>query len=251
MCTLTFIPKEKGYLAGMNRDELLTREIALPPRVFVKNGVRAVYPRESSGGTWIACNSNGVLFALLNWNRAGRGSSSEKNKSRGAIIPELIDQRGSHGASRALEGLDLSDILPFRLIGIFEKEKTILEWRSNGNVLNFEGMDWAPKHWFSSSLSDRSAEEGRSMACAKAWHEPGAGEKEWLRNLHRSHVPAPGPFSVCVHRPDAATVSYTEVSCCEPQISMEYLGGNPCLKPGPDERASITLAEPPSTLTLP
>jgi hypothetical protein len=248
MCTLTFVPKEKGYLAGMNRDELLTREVALPPRVFLKNGVQALYPRESSGGTWIACNSNGVFFALLNWTSTGRDSSQEKNKSRGAIIPEIIDQRDSGGASRALAGLDLVETLPFRLIGIFGKERTILEWRWNRNALTAAGMDWAPKHWFSSSLSDRSAEEGRSVACEKAWREPGAGEKEWLRELHRSHIPAPGPFSVCVHRPDASTVSYTEVRCCESRISMEYIGGNPCLKAGPDEEAGINLAEPPSAL---
>ncbi len=29
MCTLTFIPKPQGYLLGMNRDERLTRELAL------------------------------------------------------------------------------------------------------------------------------------------------------------------------------------------------------------------------------
>lgn len=251
MCTLTFIPKEHGYLAGMNRDELLTREIAQPPRLFMKNGIQALYPRESGGGTWIACNANGVLFALLNWNGTGCDSSRQKNKSRGAIIPEIIGQRDSGGASRALAVLDLEETLPFRLIGFFEKEKNILEWRWNRKALAATGMDWTPKHWFSSSLSDRSAEEGRSVACAKAWYEPGAGGKEWLRELHRSHIPAPGPFSVCVHRADAATVSYTEVRCCESRISMEYLGGNPCLKAGPDEEAGINLAQPPSALSLP
>src|ERR1700756_122950 len=56
MCTLTFVPSEDGYLVGMNRDELLTRPAALPPRRFQRSGMEMVYPREPSGGTWIACN---------------------------------------------------------------------------------------------------------------------------------------------------------------------------------------------------
>jgi hypothetical protein len=44
--------------------------------------------------------------------------------------------------------------------------------------------------------------------------------QEWLRSAHRSHVPAPGPFSVCVHRPDTATVSCTEVKSGSSRISM-------------------------------
>ncbi len=36
-------------------------------------------------------------------------------------------------------------------------------------------------------------------------------------------------FSICVHREDAATVSYTEVRCSEECISMSYRNGNACL----------------------
>jgi hypothetical protein len=241
MCTLTFIPKEKGFLAGMNRDELVTREIALPPKLFPKDGVQALHPYESSGGTWIGCNSNGIFFALLNSYSSWGVSSSVTAKSRGTVIPELIGQPVSKGARHVLDGFRLTEVLPFRLIGIFGKEKAVLEWWWDGKSINTLELGWKRKHWFSSSLSDASAESGRRSACAKAWKEPEAGGKEWLRELHRSHIPAPGPFSVCVHRPDATTVSYTEVSCCESRISMDYIAGNPCLKQTPDLTASIAL----------
>src|SRR5882672_4551871 len=57
MCTLTFVPTEDGYVAGMNRDEKLIRPHALPPERFDFPGVTVVFPREHSGGTWMGCNS--------------------------------------------------------------------------------------------------------------------------------------------------------------------------------------------------
>src|SRR5207249_6710586 len=90
MCTLTFVPAEDGYLVGMNRDELLTRPVALPPKVVERSGIEMVYPRESSGGTWMSCNGNGNLLALLNWNGGESPYSGEKRKTRGLVLPELI-----------------------------------------------------------------------------------------------------------------------------------------------------------------
>lgn len=51
---------------------------------------------------------------------------------------------------------------------------------------------------------------------------------DWLAELHRSHRPFSGPYSICVHRPDAATVSYTELVLNSRLISMHYVDGSPC-----------------------
>jgi hypothetical protein len=56
MCTLSFVPRKDGYAVGMNRDELRSRARADIPKYFERNGIGAVYPSESSGGTWIAAN---------------------------------------------------------------------------------------------------------------------------------------------------------------------------------------------------
>ena len=63
----------------------------------------------------------------------------------------------------------------------------------------------------------------------------------WIGKLHQSHDPVPGPFSVCVHRKDAATVSYTEVRCHGRSISMSYRNGSPCLKDSFDSETSLSL----------
>ena len=55
--TLSFIPRLHGYSVGMNRDELRSRFRAFAPRYLERNGVTAVYPSETLGGTWIAVNA--------------------------------------------------------------------------------------------------------------------------------------------------------------------------------------------------
>lgn len=244
MCTLTFVPKEDGYLVGMNRDELFSRPIALPPKIFGKRTMEMVYPQELSGGTWIACNSQGNLLALLNWNGIESHNLREKRRSRGLAIPELIGLSDLSTTNSHFQQMKLDGLFPFRLIGVFLHEKIVNEWRWDGTARQFLRFSWARKHWFSSSLSDSLAEKERGRVCEAAAREPAAGGNGWLRSLHTSHDPRPGPFSVCVHRQDAATVSYTEVRCGGTQISMDYLDGNPCLKNGFDELVSLTLKDP-------
>lgn len=251
MCTLTFVPTEDGYLVGMNRDELFSRPIALPPKIFGKGAMEMVYPRESSGGTWIACNSRGNLLALLNWNGSESHNLGEKRRTRGLVIPELASELDSLATDSHFRRMNLHGMFPFRLVGFFRSERVINEWSWNGVARRKLVFSWTRKHWFSSSLSDSLAANERGRTCETAAGEPETGSKGWLRRLHRSHVPRPGPFSVCVHRQDAATVSYTEVRCGGTQISMGYLDGNPCLKEGFDELANLTLKDPLVRSSLP
>ena len=47
MCTLSFVPFERDYLVGMNRDEQLLRRRALPPTARLASGdPAAIYPQE-------------------------------------------------------------------------------------------------------------------------------------------------------------------------------------------------------------
>ena len=239
MCTLTFVPTVDGYLAGMNRDELLTRPAALSPEIHERERMKLVYPREPSGGTWIACNSHGNLLAVLNWNDIA--SLGEKRRTRGLVIPLLILEEHSSSTDSCLKRSTLDGVLPFRLIGVFQNERKLIEWRWNGTAIQQLRWAWARKHWFSSSLSDTCAAAERGRVCEVAALDPAAGSESWLRSLHRSHKPEPGPYSVCVHRKDASTVSYTEVECDRSSISMRYLSGSPCLKGTFDELATVQL----------
>ena len=226
MCTLTFIPKPQGYLLGMNRDERLTRELALPPAQVTASSLPAVYPRESGGGTWIGSNAAGITFALLNQNPGPQ--SPMKERSRGEIIPALMESMRFPHAMRRFQQLDLRGMLPFVLIGIFPAEQIISQCQWEGNELRFLRIGWDVRHWFSSGVSDEMARKVRGSTCYEAWRRRDAGSAEWLRGLHASHSPVRGSFSICVHRPDAATVSYTEVVFTGGDLTMRYHAGHPC-----------------------
>jgi len=166
-----------------------------------------------------------------------------KNAKRGLVIAELIGEPDLAAADSHFHQMNLDGLFPFRLVGIFQSERTITEWHWDGVARRKIEFSWARNHWYSSSLSDSLAEEERRHACQAAAGEPAAGSNGWLRRLHRSHVPRPGPFSVCVHRQDATTVSYTEVQCGGSQIAMDYLDGNPCLKQRFDETTCLALKD--------
>jgi len=232
MCTLSFIPHLNGYSVGMNRDELRSRPGALAPRHFECNGITAVYPSEPSGGTWIAVNAYGQLFALVNWYSADARTFTAEKWSRGEMIPQMIFDCDFRAASTILVSPRLAGFLPFRLVGIDPKDRVINEWRWDGRRINRLAFPWTRKHWFSSSLSDIQAEAYRCATCTVAASVKDPEGPNWLADLHRSHRPFSGPYSICVHRPDAVTVSYVEVLVNSRLISMRYVAGSTCESTG-------------------
>ena len=159
MCTLSFIPRRQGYLVAMNRDERLTRVEALPPRSLRFAGTAAIYPHEPRGGTWIAVNDRGITLALLNLG----DSSGPRRRSRGEIIPALVGSASLAEAGARMKGEALAGVLPFRLIGIFGRERRIVEWRWDGGDLRRRSFSWRRRHWFSSGISDERARRHRQL----------------------------------------------------------------------------------------
>jgi hypothetical protein len=231
MCTLTFLPKENGYYLAMNRDERIARGVGSPPERVDLAGVKAVFPRDTEGGTWIAANDRGIAFALLNWNDVA--NSAGKLRSRGVVIPALLTSTSNREAHATFSQLDLRGLLPFRLIGIFPEEKQADEWRWDQTSLSYTSHSWNSRNWFSSSLSDENASLQRGAACQNAWNQADAGSLPWLRRLHASHDAATGPFSICVHRESVKTLSYTEFTCTETQMLCNYFPGSPCAMAAP------------------
>lgn len=226
MCTLTIITRDEGYLLGMNRDESIHRDHALPPARVKKGGVTAIYPHDATGGTWIAANQHGIALALLNWNDVPRPSA--KLRSRGEIIPLLIGAASLAEVTRRFNELALDGMHPFRVVGVFPGNKAISEWRYHATGLENAALEWQPHHWFSSSMSDAKAALLRGNACREARQDPDAGTSAWLRRLHASHANGPGPFSLCVHREKVKTLSFTEINCDAERVELAYSAGSPC-----------------------
>lgn len=223
MCTVSFLPTAGGFRLAMNRDEKRARVAALGPEVFHVGARRAIYPREPGGGTWLAANDAGLCLALINWHRIEREPSG-KVESRGAIIAELIGATNSRALARSLHKMSLRGVRPFRLIAIEPRRATVTEWQWDVTRLTARRHRWRNLHWFSSGYDERQAERARAGVCA-GWSLGGPAS---LRRLHASHLPQRGPFSICMHRPDAATVSYSEVVVSKRRVSVRYRPTSPC-----------------------
>jgi hypothetical protein len=227
MCTVTFIARKRGYCLGMNRDEKLIRPIGLPPRRLMVNGRAVISPSEPGGGTWIALNESGTCFALINWYSIAR--RVERNAvSRGEVINSVGTDDLPDLAEAALAKLPLLQINPFRLIGVFPTTGEIVEWRWDLQRLVRKNYRWKTQQWISSGFDEPTAQRERGKTFQRALRQHSVGSLDWLRRLHRSHAPQAGPFSTCMHRTDAVTVSYTEVAVSSRRATMRYHAGTPC-----------------------
>ncbi len=227
MCTVTFIPRRGGYSLGMNRDEKLTRQIARPPARRKCGDSVVICPAEPGGGTWIAVNEKRVCLALINWYSIKARAGGEP-VSRGEVVSSAIAASEPGSVAIMLANLPLSQINPFRLIGVFPESNTIFEWRWDLKSLVRKKHPWQAQQWISSGFDEPEAQRVRSATFRKAQLQRSAGSVAWLRRLHRSHSPEPGPFSICMHRADAATVSYTEITVSAHQAKMHYHAGTSC-----------------------
>jgi len=246
MCTVSFLPKSKGFYLAMNRDEKLDRFRALSPSILNVERHRAVIPREPTGGTWISANDVGVCFALINWHRVERDPKHDV-VSRGKVVRALAGKSCANDIADGIRKLPLRQMRPFRLIAIVPAEVHVIEWRWNLQRLTRYNHAWRRRHWFSSGFDEPRAELERAKVCASfvaGGDDPGkrntsqrheragvsvAGYSvKWLRRLHQSHAPKRGPFSICMHRPDATTVSYTEVAVSRQRATMRYKPGPVC-----------------------
>jgi hypothetical protein len=240
MCTVTFIPRKTGYLVGMNRDEKLTRVAGLPPARRNKDGRAVVYPSEPSGGTWISLNDGGTTFALVNWYSVFAKAKREI-VSRGQIIPAISAASDPVTVSRYFAVLPFAQIKPFRLIGIFWESRQIKEWQWDLQDLVETNHSWRAKQWISSGFNEPIAQKIRSHTFRIFRMRTSCGRVHWLRRLHSSHTPEKGPFSTCMHRDDATTVSYTEVCVFGNRASFQHIFGPPCEDGGSEGRTTCRI----------
>jgi hypothetical protein len=226
MCTVSWIHDKDGYQLLCNRDEKLTRKSALEPRLAVRNGTRFLAPVDVDfGGTWIATNEFGVSVCLLNGaNRAGSEiHSSAPLRSRGLLLLNLIPLDSVAVICNRLRETDLSAFAPFTLAAL-EPGRTvaILEWDRSTKTLRFEGTE---RFMLTSSSFD--SEEVRRSRLEEYGH---VENRYGLHAFHRSHNPGRGAYSVCMHRADAETVSFSWIQVSRTETDFFYIPGAPCEK---------------------
>ena len=228
MCTLSWIPLPDGYAVAMNRDERRTRAPALPPGPVDAAGVPALMPVDGdAGGTWISVNHGAHTLALLNrWDESPHDTGAPL-VSRGLLVRELAGLPGSSAVRTALSRLPLSRYRPFTLVSVAPTEPPVLfEW--NGQQLS-QGSVAEPGLVRTSSGSDQAGvERSRGVLFRAASQVPGGLTPELLVVLHRSHLPERGQLSICMHRDEALTVSFSLITVSGGQVLFRYVSGSPC-----------------------
>jgi hypothetical protein len=221
MCTVSFLPVQTGFVLAMNRDEKKSRVQGEYPRKARTGRHLSIHPSEPGGGTWIGVNQGGLALALINWH--AEPLNERADLSRGIVVPHLLAAENLARATVLFASLPLRHINPFRLIAASLSEKRLQEWQWNGDCLNLSRKAWTRFHWFSSGHDEAGVAETRAKTAKQA-----RGTLSHLRRLHRSHQPERSAFSVCMHREDAETVSYTEILAFSRGAQMRHAAGALC-----------------------
>jgi hypothetical protein len=174
----------------------------------------------------------GVCIALINWRRIER-------KPAGDIVSRGEVTTASTDIADAIATLTLRKPRPFCLIAVVPSEQTLTARRWNLEWLAARAHPSKAQHWFSSGFDERKPKSNDAACVSRRTTDNCLRVLHGMRRLHRSHAAEPGPFSNCMHRAGAGTVSYTEVAVSPKWLVMRYKNGTPC-----STKSTITRALP-------
>jgi hypothetical protein len=211
MCTVTIVPYSDGFRLVSNRDERSDRPAATPPTVHQLPGMTAIYPVDPvGGGTWIGVNDAGLAAALLNRTvHSAAARDCTPPRSRGLIIPHLLNCRSLIDALEAAESVDPAQFDLFRLALVQRMAAVVVT--SDGVTLSVETMGLSrPLMLTSSSLGDAVVEAPRRRRFDRLVLKKKRGA--WAGAQARFHAHrwrSRGDISVTMQRPATRTVSRT------------------------------------------
>lgn len=232
MCTLTWSSGQDGIRLFFNRDEQRTRPPAEPPSIHTRHGVRFLAPLDpQAGGTWLSVNEHGVAVAILNWYDAERAAPVAANhRSRGLLVMDLAGSLDRSGSLLArLFGQDLSLYRPFILVS--------LDAHGHGAICRWDGLQLAAGALDPADcpLTTSSFDTAAVIAARRTRYHDLTGANgptpEALAAFHLSRDPRGGPYSVTMTRPDAMTVSTSQVVLGPRDVRFIY---QPRLRDGDD-----------------
>jgi len=232
MCTVTIVPTPGGPATGWrmacSRDEQHGRTPANPPQIQIYSGTQVLMPTDPrSEGTWVAVNEHGLGLTLLNYNLPDPPIG--RALSRGLVIPRLIAASSIDEAIVLLSAIERERMSPFRLVAC--DGASILLWRSTEPAEHAERALWdgKPVMFTSSGLGDHHVEGPRRELFDSWFGEDASSYTQRQESFHRHQWPGREHLSVCMHRADARTVSYTTIDVSPMRITMTYHPDRPDL----------------------
>lgn len=149
MCTVSFYPSKEGVIFTSNRDEQMSRTLAIMPQEYNLNNIKLYFPKDPlGGGSWFIVNNYKQAFILLNGAKEKHISSPPYLRSRGLV---LMDLSSNKDPLAYWNETDLSRIEPFTIIAYLNNKLLQLRWDSS--TKSIENIDLStPRIWSSSTL---------------------------------------------------------------------------------------------------
>ncbi len=228
MCTVSWLHVDGGYELFCNRDERRSRLRALPPDVRSLRGVRYIAPADGDyGGTWVGANECGLSLCLLNRYDVEDGDPLRQYTSRGTLVIDLMDAPDRAAVRARIGATDLTRFQPFTLLALEPGESAMLA-RWSGRALSVEQDAEVAMPLVSSGFDLAGVSTWRRALLFDGDRTASRLTIDRLDSFHRSHEPAVGPYSVCMHRDDAETVSYSRIRVRDDAVEFDYISGAPC-----------------------
>lgn len=239
-----------------------------PSKQPLNQHVRAVMPTDpQGGGTWLAVNEFGWTFALLNYyqGRLPKGALRSRgqivkdlalvqgrseiddyfeslNLNRYAPFSLIFFAPEKHVPQKVLrDDGPLSKIGDegVNMIRWTGKELLFLEQSSPifSSAVKFDEVT-SSRHSFVESelnrfsvkeLGSESSEEERCLGLQEGERAKRNQDNVTANiNIHKSHEPSRSAFSICMHRDDAKTVSFSHIRVDASSVNFSYTDGAPC-----------------------
>lgn len=226
MCTVTWLRAEQGYELLCNRDEKHARSIAQPPSLVQGEWLRFVAPRDpDGGGTWLAVNEHALCVTLLNVYDAACTQPANPI-SRGTLVWSLAGSAASaRQAADQLRHTSLEDFPPFTLALLDLNETIVCQWDRISLQIRDRNADALLPLTSSSYETDDVCASRRRDYLRRTANGRTTAE---LLDFHTSHGASPSAYSTCMHRADAATVSFSWIRATRGEVRFFYSPSAPC-----------------------
>ncbi len=219
MCTVTYIPQDRGFILSSNRDEAPHRATT-PIHKEVIKGRQILYPRDVKGGSWIIAAENKVLVCVLNGALIKHRHNPPYKTSRGLVAKDMYRYKTPFDF---IEKYDFIGIEPFTFV--IASEMDVIDFRWDGKQKHISHKDPGIGHiWSSSTLYDRPIQQKREALFLQFLkehnHKPDINS---ISLLHRNGNIGDETQNFVMNRDNRVmTVSITQVIVEENHITMNY-----------------------------
>jgi hypothetical protein len=218
MCTVTIVRVGDLLRLACNRDESRRRPEAHPPFILRVDGRLVLMPQDPQGrGTWIAANSAGLVFALLNVHAPSNVSPAA---SRGLIVPMFAGCDSLDEVLWRLDDVPANTFAPCRLLTADDDDVVEIWLGSGPRRIAAHSID-RPMLFTSSSLGDALVDGPRRLLFEQMLG-PAGPSADWQDAFHAHRWRDRPAVSVHMSRPDAGTVSTTIVEATPREVRMIY-----------------------------